>query len=111
MFNDAKSSIPHLPPCHIDDEVDAVAQMEQQELDELLALAAEGKDPIMNAYMEEVDIPSSPTRYGSDDEDYDGIFMEMVSSQEAQQTHFGSIQMQMGQDYYHGQEDVEMDMS
>lgn len=112
LLNDATPSTPHLSPRQIEDEVDAVAQMEQQELEGLLALAAEEEDLIINTYMEEADVPSSPTRYGSDEEDYDDIFMEMVSSQEAQaQGQFGSIHTQMAQDQYHGLEDTEMDMS
>lgn len=83
--------------------------MEEQELEELLALAGDAVDPVTNKYMEEIDIPSSPTRYGSDEEDYDDIFMEMASSQDAYQQQWGSIQTQMGQ--HHMQEDVEMDMS
>lgn len=109
MYSDVTPSTPHLSPHQIEDEVDAVAQMEQRELEELLALADDEEDPVMSTCMEEVDIHSSPTRYGSDEEDYDDIFMEMVSSQEAQ-GQFGSIQTQMDQ-HYHGQEDMEMDMS
>lgn len=109
-FSNATPSTPHLLPHQIEDEADAVAQLEQEELEDLLALAADEEQPTMNVYMEEVDIPSSPTHYGSDEEDYDDIFMEMVSSQEAREQ-FGSIRSQMGQDHYHGQEDVEMDMS
>lgn len=108
MFINTTPSTPHLSPHQIEDEVDAVAQMEQRELEELLALVADEEDPDMHTYMEEVDKPGSPTRYGSDEEDYDDIFMKMISSQEAQ-GQFGSIQTQMNQHY--GQEDVEMDMS
>ncbi|TLD18927.1 hypothetical protein E2P81_ATG01655 [Venturia nashicola] len=111
LFSNTTPSSPHLPSHQIEDEVDVVAQMEQQELDELLALAAEEEHPLVNSYMEVMDIPSSPTRYGSDEEDYDDIFMEMVSSQTAEQGQSGSIPMQMAQARYHGQEDVEMDMS
>lgn len=59
------------------DEAEAIAQMEEQELQELLALAEEEQP----ANDEMQHIPSSPTRYGSDEEDYDDIFMEIVSSQ------------------------------
>lgn len=109
MFTNATPSTPRLSPHQIEDEVDAVAHMEEQELEELLALAGDAVDPVTNKYMEEIDIPSSPTRYGSDEEDYDDIFMEMASSQDAYQQQWGSIQTQMGQ--HHMQEDVEMDMS
>lgn len=57
-------------------EVDEIAQMEEEELRELLALQDQEQASAMQ------DIPSSPTRYGSDDEDYDDIFMEYLSSQQ-----------------------------
>jgi hypothetical protein len=56
-------------------EADAIARLEEQELQELIALADGGQE------MEHV--PSSPTRYGSDEDDYDDIFMEILSSQGA----------------------------
>jgi hypothetical protein len=61
-----------------DDEqqVDEIAQMEEEELREVLAL--QKQEAVMQ------DIPSSPTRYGSDDDDYDDIFMELLSSQQGQ---------------------------
>lgn len=109
----AVPSTPRLSPHQIEDEADAVAQMEEQELEALLALASDEGDPVMTTYMEEQarDIPSSPTRYGSDEEDYDDLFMEMVSSQGGSGTldQFGPMQSQIHDD--HMQEDVEMDMS
>jgi hypothetical protein len=56
-------------------EVDAIAQMEEQELQELIALEYDGGEAMQH-------IPSSPTRYGSDEEEYDDIFMEILSSQD-----------------------------
>ncbi|KIW05410.1 uncharacterized protein PV09_03923 [Verruconis gallopava] len=63
-----------------DDEqqVDAIAQMEEEELRALLEMQEQHD---ADAQVHEYDIPSSPTRYGSDEEDYDEIFMELVSSQ------------------------------
>jgi hypothetical protein len=64
------------------DEVDAVAHQEEQELEELLALAEEQSS---------VQEPRSE-RWGSDEEDYDGIFMEFISSSEAaQQATLGTL--------------------
>ncbi|QDS76423.1 hypothetical protein FKW77_004213 [Venturia effusa] len=112
MFMDETRSTPHPVPHQIDDEVDTIAQFEQQELEDLLALAADEEVSAMNTHMEEVDVPSSPTRYGSDEEDYDDIFMEMVSSQETQtQGQFGMIQTRMEREFDQGHEDVDMDMS
>lgn len=59
-------------------EVDVVEQMEEQELRALIGLADQQQQEMPN-------IPSSPTRYGSDEEDFDDIFMELMSSQEAKQ--------------------------
>jgi hypothetical protein len=89
-----------------DDEVDAVAQMEEQELRELVALAEESEAQRMEMPMKEQSIPSSPTRYGSDEEEYEDIFMEIVSSQQGAQA---AAQQQI--QGHHAQEDVEMDMS
>jgi hypothetical protein len=83
-FNATLLASPHLQPqsyltrsSSIEEaEVDAMAQIEEQELQELLALAEDDGDQMQH-------IPSSPTRYGSDEEDYDDIFMEIVSSQDA----------------------------
>jgi hypothetical protein len=112
MLSYASPSTPRLSPHQMEDEVDAVAQMEELELEHLLALSEDNGVPAVPTYMEEVDIPSSPTRYGSDEDEYDDIFMEMVSSQGAagEQQQFGSIQPQVA---YHDtqQEDVDMDMS
>ena len=55
------------------DEVEAVAHQEEQELDELLALAEEEQNSIQEPRSE---------RWGSDEEDYDDIFMEFISSSE-----------------------------
>jgi hypothetical protein len=52
------------------DEVEAVAQQEEHELEELLALA------------EEKGSESKSERWGSDEEDYDDLFMEYLSSQQ-----------------------------
>lgn len=55
------------------DEVEAVARQEEQELEELLALAEqENQDP-------------GSERWGSDEEDYDNLFMEYLSSQQTRQ--------------------------
>lgn len=52
------------------DEVEAIAHQEEQELEELLALAEEeSKEP-------------GSERWGSDEEDYDSLFMEYLSSQQ-----------------------------
>ena len=60
------------------DEVEAVAHQEEQELEELLALAEEEQSSVQEPRSE---------RWGSDEEDYDDIFMEFISSTEtAQQT-------------------------
>ena len=58
------------------DEVEAVAHQEQQELEELLALAEEEQGSDQEPHSE---------RWGSDEEDYDGIFMEFISSSETAQ--------------------------
>jgi hypothetical protein len=110
MFSYAPPSTPRLSPTshQIQDEVDAVAQMEEQELEALVALAEDNSENLGTFDMEEVDIPSSPTRYGSDEEDYDDIFMEIVSSQGGQ-NQVGSIQSEMQDSHVH--EDVDMDMS
>ncbi len=55
------------------DEVEAVAHQEQQELEELLALAEEEQSSVQKPYSE---------RWGNDEEDYDDIFMEFISSSE-----------------------------
>jgi hypothetical protein len=57
-------------------EADAIARMEEQELQELIALAEDDGETMQH-------VPSSPTRYGSDEEEYDDIFMEILSSQGA----------------------------
>jgi len=74
-------STPRLSPYQADLEVDAIAQLEEQELQELVALVEE----------DEMHIPSSPTRYGSDDEEYEDIFMEVLSSQEGAQKQQGGL--------------------
>jgi hypothetical protein len=112
MFSNALPLTPRLSPHQVDDEVDAIAQMEDQEFVELLALAADQEDPVMHTHMEDQDIPSSPTRYGSDEEDYEDIFMEMASSQGALGTHDQFQSMQQHEVHVlHASEDVEMDMS
>jgi len=57
------------------DEVEAVVNQEERELEELLALA---EDENQNQEMRE---PGSE-RWGSDEEDYDSLFMEYLSSQQ-----------------------------
>jgi hypothetical protein len=57
-------------------EVDAIARMEEQELQDLIALEQDHGEEMEH-------IPSSPSRYGSDEEEYDDIFMEILSSQDA----------------------------
>jgi hypothetical protein len=68
-------------------QVDEIAQMEEEELRTLLE-AQYHEASIDQEQMQ--DIPSSPTRYGSDDEDYDDIFMQLLSSQQVQ----GQVQQQ-----------------
>ena len=58
------------------DEVEAVAHQEEQELEELLALAEEEQSSVQEPRSE---------RWGSDEEDYDDIFMEFISSSETAQ--------------------------
>jgi len=70
---------PHRPASFDEAEVDAVARMEEQELQVLIALEQED-----NHAAENLQIPSSPTRYGSDEEEYDDLFMEFLSSHGAQ---------------------------
>lgn len=63
------------------DEVEAVAHHEEQELEELLALAEDEQSSVQEPRSE---------RWGSDEEDYDDIFMEFISSsQTAQQAGSG----------------------
>ena len=76
-------------------DVDEIAQMEEEELRAILEMQAahaqaQEADEAMHMSFQQsqgreqaFDIPSSPTRYGSDDEDYDDIFMELLSSQQA----------------------------
>jgi hypothetical protein len=58
------------------EEVEVVAHQEQQELEELLALAEEEQSSVQKPHSE---------RWGSDEEDYDDIFMEFISSSETAQ--------------------------
>jgi hypothetical protein len=77
---------PRLKPRPDDEQqVDEIAQMEEAELCALLDLQdhqeAEAQEAAMQMQTQMQDIPSSPTRYGSDDDDFDEIFMELASSQ------------------------------
>jgi hypothetical protein len=82
-------------------EVDAVAQMEEMELQELIRLADE---PVVHEAMH---VPSSPTRYGSDEEEYDDIFMEILSTQEERPQ---EEQAHQQHDDYRAQADDSMDI-
>lgn len=64
------------------DEVEAVAYQEEKELEELLALAEDEKSSVQEPRSE---------RWGSDEEDYDDIFMEFMSSSEIPQQAPSSI--------------------
>ena len=61
----------------LSDEVEAVVNQEEGELQELLALAEEDEDQNIRG-------PESE-RWGSDEEDYDSLFTEYLSSQQAPQ--------------------------
>lgn len=58
------------------DEVEAVVRQEEQELEELLALAEEHQSSVQEPRSE---------RWGSDEEDYDDIFIEFISTSETVQ--------------------------
>ena len=58
------------------DEVEAVAHQEEQELEELLALTEEEQSSVQEPRSEQ---------WGSDEEDYDDIFMDFISSSETAQ--------------------------
>ncbi|KAF2430704.1 hypothetical protein EJ08DRAFT_649491 [Tothia fuscella] len=98
-----------------DAEVDEVARREEMELQELIRLADEPHGDVgMEMWIEEdvgidIGIPSSPSRYGSDEDDYDDIFMEILSSQEGRQG--GSHQQQQQSNPFAQREDDGMDLS
>jgi hypothetical protein len=74
-----------------DDEqqVDEMAQIEEEELRALLEMQQQQEAEAAWRATQQQDVPSSPTRYGSDDEDYDDIFMELLSSQQQAQASQG----------------------
>jgi hypothetical protein len=85
---DSEHALPMLPPrsprlhAQPDDEqqVDEIAQIEEQELRALLEM--QQQQQAQEVGIQTQNIPSSPTHYGSDDDDFDDIFMELVCSQQ-----------------------------
>jgi len=66
--------------------VDAMEQQEQAEIDALLALASQPT--------ETASLRSRPeSMYFSDDEDYDSIFMELISAKRSDQTMSEDVDM------------------
>ncbi|KAF2399124.1 hypothetical protein EJ06DRAFT_583086 [Trichodelitschia bisporula] len=80
--NLAGSSVANAPESNMspEDEAEAIARMEEEELKAYLELAEE--KPLNDHFLQ---VPSSPTRYGSDEEDYNSLFNEFLATQNAQE--------------------------
>jgi hypothetical protein len=66
--------------------VDAMEQQEQAEIDALLALASQPTETASSR-------SRSESMYFSDDEDYDSIFMELISAKQSDQTMSEDVDM------------------
>ncbi|KAF2086064.1 hypothetical protein K490DRAFT_66990 [Saccharata proteae CBS 121410] len=64
----------------VEEEVEVVAQQEDQELDALLAMMEEEENKMAAEYDE-------PQTYGSDDEDYDRIFSDLLNEDQSVRSH------------------------
>ncbi|KAI1389591.1 uncharacterized protein F4822DRAFT_398888 [Hypoxylon trugodes] len=94
VFEDEIDDIPELqrqvPPENPDDMmmVDEIAQQEERELDAMLSMYEAQSTQTSQPF-----VPQSPAM--SDDEDYDSIFMDLLSQQRSNQNFISSGQMDM----------------